>query len=95
MESSQLVSPLARRFRQRQPAAPRPLNGREVALVDSMLNPTGGWGQALLDGAETALGETGAAFARERRKPLAGIPTDEWADAIAGRYAAAVIAVGD
>jgi hypothetical protein len=95
MDTELLVSPLAQRFRRRSPAAPRPLAGATVALVDSMLNPSAGWGQALLDGAAAALAPTGARFERERRAPLAGAPAEEWADAIAGRYAAAVIAVGD
>jgi hypothetical protein len=95
MKSEMLVSPVAERFQQRAPAAPRPLAGAEVALIDSMLNPAADWGQALLDGAEQALTPTGARFGRERRAPLAGAPVDDWAEAIAGRYAAAVIAVGD
>ncbi|GIW06019.1 MAG: hypothetical protein KatS3mg060_0824 [Dehalococcoidia bacterium] len=95
METEILVNPLAERFRQRPPAPPRLLRGAEVALVDSMLNPAAGWGQALLEGTQAALAPTGARFGRERRAPLAGAPADDWADAIAGRYAAAVIAVGD
>ena len=94
MDADSLVSPLAARFRPRPPAAPRPLAGAAVVLVDSMLNPSAGWGQALLDGA-AALAPTGARFERVRRAPLAGAPADEWADAVAARFAAAVIAVGD
>lgn len=90
-----LVSPLAERFQRWAPAAPRHLAGAEVALIDSMLNPAAGWGEALLEGAQQALAPTGARFGRERRAPLVGAPVDDWADTIAGRYAAAVIAVGD
>ncbi|MCS6800949.1 MAG: hypothetical protein RMM58_03925 [Chloroflexota bacterium] len=95
MNSPTLVSPLAERFQSRPPAAPRRLAGTDIALIDSMLNPAAGWGQALLDGAAQALAATGARFGRERRAPLAGAPVDDWADALASRYAAAVIAVGD
>jgi hypothetical protein len=95
MEQEELVDPRARRFQRRSLAPPRVLAGQAVVLIDSMLNPAAGWGQALLAGAQAALAPLGARFQDERRPPLAGSPAAEWAEQIARHAAAAVIAVGD
>ncbi len=96
LEQLELVDPCATSFQPRPPAAPlASLAGQPVALVDMMLNPSGGWGQALLDGVEDALRPSGARFGRERRKPLRGEDAGVWAAQMAAQYRAAVIAAGD
>lgn len=83
----------------RQAVAPRPasLEGARIALVDGMLNPSGNWGQGLLDGVERHLASRfdGTSFTRVSRPQLTPNPPDVWAEAMAEDYAALVIAAGD
>jgi hypothetical protein len=88
------VNPMASTFQHRSPAPPMAAPGR-IGLVDMMLNPASGWGQALLTGAERALEPRGATFGRERRHPLLGETVDEWTVEMRKKYGAAVLAVGD
>ena len=96
--SEELIDPTAPPA-EGQPTAARPasLAGARVALVDGMLNPSGNWGQGLLDGVEQHLGERfeGASFARIDRPQLMPNPPDVWAEAMASDYEALVIAAGD
>ncbi len=76
---------------------PASLDGARIALVDGMLNPSGNWGQGLLDGVEAHLSERyeGASSERIDRPQLAPSPPDVWAEAMADKYTALVIAAGD
>ena len=93
-----LVSPVAVDF-EPLPAAPRPvsLDGVNVGLVDSMLNPRADWGSGILDAVAEALGERWPRCTTDRiRRPQMGVhEPDRWAKAMADRHAALVIAVGD
>jgi hypothetical protein len=96
--AERLISPVASvqpvRVAARRPAA---ANGKPIALVDSMIQPSGMWGQGILDMAERAIRDVrpGAAFERVQRPQLGEVPPEIWAQAMADRYAALVIAVGD
>ena len=83
----------------RQATAERPpsLDGARIALIDGMLNPSGNWGQGLLDGVEQHLGSAfeGATFDRISRPQLTPNPPEVWAEAMSDQYAALVIAAGD
>jgi hypothetical protein len=76
---------------------PATLDGARVGLVDGMLNPSGNWGQGLLDGVERHLSERfeGTSFDRVSRPQLTPNPPDIWAEAMAEEYSALVIAAGD
>ena len=82
-----------------QPIAERlgSLDGARIALVDGMLNPSGNWGQGLLDGIETHLSGRYENVQSERidRPQLMPNPPDVWAEAMAASYTALVIAAGD
>ena len=73
------------------------LDGARIALVDGMLNPSGNWGEGLLDGVEQHLAERfdGASFDRISRPQLTPNPPDVWAETMSDSYAALVIAAGD
>ena len=63
-----------------------------------MSNPEQGWGQGLLDAAESALRAhaPGVAFVRlARSHARAAEEAERWAETMAARYAALVIAAGD
>lgn len=98
MSDPRFVDPTADVFEAAQPA-PRPasLGGKRIGLVDGMLNPTADWGQGLLDGVERHLAGRfpEAAFERVSRPQLMPSPPDVWAQAMADRYEALVIAAGD
>ena len=84
---------------ERQPTAERPasLDGARIGLVDGMLNPSGNWGAGLLDGVEQHLSGQfdGTTFDRISRPQLTPNPPDVWAEAMADKYTALVIAAGD
>lgn len=94
---SHLVNPVADSFAERA-LAPRAasISGR-VALVDGMLNPKAMWGQGILDGIEAELAERhpDATVERIARPQIGATPAEVWAEAMADRYAALVIAAGD
>lgn len=95
---SSLVDPTAPPAERRATAErPASLDGSQVALVDGMLNPSGNWGQGLLDGVEQHLSARfdDATFERIDRPQLMPNPPDVWAAAMADQYAALVIAAGD
>jgi hypothetical protein len=92
-----LVNPVADTFEPRQPAPRRPELSGKVGLVDGMLNPSGLWGQGILDAVEAELRERfpEVGFERVSRPQLGASPPDVWASAMADRYSALVIAAGD
>lgn len=73
------------------------LEGHSIGLVDSMLNRHSGWGQGILDAAEDELRQRWPRIDIDRiARPQLGIhEPDRWAAAMAAKYAAIVIAVGD
>ena len=93
-----LVSPIppSRRFL---PAAARPstLAGAMVGLVDGMVNPKSGWGRGILEAVDEELGSRWPRVDTERisRAQMGLHEPFRWAAAMAARYAALVIAVGD
>jgi len=96
--ADRFVSPVADTFKPGQAAArPESLERSRVGLVDCMLNPSGNWGQGILDGAESALHEhwPTATFERVPRPQVVAEPAETWAPAMAKQYAALVIAAGD
>ena len=96
--SERMISPVAESF-QRRSAPPRPpsLAEARVGLVDCMLNPSGMWGQGILDGVEQALASrwAGIAFERVPRLQVGGEPSEIWAPAMARQFEALVFAAGD
>lgn len=76
---------------------PGDLDGAVIGLVDGMLNPDADWGQGLLDEAQDRLLQRfpGATLERVSRQQLAPSQPDMWAETMAKRYAALVIAAGD
>jgi len=92
------ISPVAETHRPR-PAAARPpsLDGARIALVDCMLNPSGMWGQGILDAAQDSIRERWReiTFDRVPRPQVGGEPAEGWARTMAQHYAALVIAAGD
>ena len=93
-----LVSPVADSFEPRSLAArPASLDGGTVALVDGMLNAKGLWGQGILDAVEQELvrRHPGVRVERVARPQIGASPAEVWAQAMADRYAALVIAAGD
>ncbi|MEZ5099986.1 MAG: hypothetical protein R3C15_09360 [Thermoleophilia bacterium] len=98
MSDARFVDPTADAFEPAQPARrPDSLERRRIGLVDGMLNPTADWGQGLLDGVERHLADRfpEASFERVSRPQLMPSPPDVWAQAMADRYEALVIAAGD
>lgn len=92
------ISPVADAFKPGEPAErPESLEGARVGLVDCMLNPSGNWGQGILDGAEWAIRErwASATFERVPRLQVVAEPAETWAPAMAKQYQALVIAAGD
>lgn len=93
-----LVSPIPRSRRLRSPA-PRPtgLAGALVGLVDGMVNPKAGWGRGILEAVDEDLKRRWPGVATERiaRAQMGHHEPFRWAAAMAARYAALVIAVGD
>jgi len=98
MSDTPLIDPTAPSA-EREAKAQRPatLDGACIGLVDGMLNPSGNWGQGLLDGVERHLTERfkGTSYARVSRPQLTPNPPDIWAEAMADKYSALVIAAGD
>ncbi len=98
MSDQTLIDPTAPAA-QRVAKAERPANldGARIGLVDGMLNPSGHWGQGLLDGVERYLTSRfeGTSFSRVSRPQLTPNPPDIWAEQMADEYAALVIAAGD
>jgi len=93
-----LVDPTADSF-SAQRVAPRPADLDEalVGLVDGMLNPVADWGQGLLDAAQEHLvGQfPRIRFERVSRPQVAASSPEVWAETMAERYAALVVAAGD
>ena len=93
-----LVSPVPGTKRLR-PPAPRPssLDQAPVGLVDGMVNPKAGWGRGILEAVEEELRQRWPRVTTERvsRAQLGLHEPLRWAGAMAARYAALVIAVGD
>jgi hypothetical protein len=97
--SEGFISPAADTYRTRS-RAPRleRLGDTTVGLVDSMLNPSGMWGQGILDAVERSIRSRhpSVTFERVSRLPLAsGLAADRWAEIMKEKYAALVTAVGD
>ena len=93
-----MVSPMARSRGIVSPAKrPSHLNDASVGLVDSMVNPKAGWGRGILDAVEKELKRRWPRLSTERiSRPQLGIHEPlRWAAAMAAKYAAVVIAVGD
>ena len=93
-----LVSPIPETKRLRSPA-PRPssLDRAPLGLVDGMVNPKAGWGRGILEAVEEELRQRWPRVTTERvsRAQLGLHEPFRWAAAMAARYAALVIAVGD
>lgn len=96
--SSRYIDPVADVY-ETKTAAERPssLSEAKLGLVDSMLNPGAMWGQGMLDAAAEFLSRKhrSLSFARVARPPVGGPSPARWAAAMADRYSALVIAVGD
>lgn len=93
----ELVDPTAERRAPRRLAPGVSSEAPRVGLVDGMLNKRGQWGQGLLDAAEVVLrGQwPQASFTRVMLDPLDRGSADRWAQVMAARYEALVIAAGD
>lgn len=93
-----LVSPVPGTRRLRSPA-PRPssLDQALIGLVDGMVNRRAGWGRGILKAVEEEMRQRWPRVAIERvsRAQLGLHEPFRWAAAMAARYAALVIAVGD
>lgn len=93
-----LVSPIPRSRRLLSPAArPASLAGALVGLVDGMVNPKAGWGRGILEAVDEDLERRWPGVVTERiaRAQMGVHEPFRWAAAMAARYAALVIAVGD
>src|SRR5262249_33680886 len=79
-------------------AAPRPaaVEGKPVALVDSMTQAGGMWGQGILDMAERAirLARPATRFERVARPQIGVVSPELWAESMAARHGAVVTAAG-
>lgn len=98
VHAESFVSPVADSFQRGEPAGrPESLEDARVGLVDCMLNPSGNWGQGILDGAESAIHDRwpSATFGRVPRPQVVAEPIETWAPAMAKQYQALVIAAGD
>ena len=93
-----LVSPVPGTRRLLSPASrPSSLDQASVGLVDGMVNPKAGWGRGILEAVEGELRQRWPRVTTERisRAQLGLHEPFRWAAAMAARYAALVIAVGD
>ena len=93
-----LVSPVPGGRRRRSRASrPSSLDQARVGLVDGMVNPKAGWGRGILQAVEEELRQRWPRVTTERvsRAQLGLHEPYGWAAAMAARYAALVIAVGD
>lgn len=97
-ERPPLIPPTPPRKMERSPAIrPASLEDRSVGLVDSMLNPSAGWGSGMLTAVERELRQRWATVTTTRiSRPQLGLHQPvRWAAAMAAQHAALVIAVGD